>query len=138
MSQSTQARDSASVSEDRPSGWLVFAAVMMFGLGTFALMAFLADILNSSWLMDSTLFGARLDWFWYGFFDGLVALGSFYAGYAILTKRGAGFVIGLLFATLSTARWFLLILRAPIWSITMVVLWCLVIYALTRVEDYPI
>ena len=42
---------------------MAFAAMMMFGLGTFALMAALADVLNNSWIVDHTIFGARLDWF---------------------------------------------------------------------------
>ena len=127
-----------SVSDEEHSGWLVFAAMMMFGLGTFALMAAIAEALNSSWLLENTLLGARLDWFWYGFFDLLVAIGSFYAGWAIWKGRAEGYLIGLIFATLSAGRWFLLIPAAPIWSVSMVVLWCLVIFALVRTEDYPI
>ena len=129
--------EAVSVSDETDSGWLVFAAMMMFGLGTFALLAATADLVNSSWIQDYSLFGDRLDWFWYGFFDLLVAIGSFYAGWAILTGRVGGYVLGLLFATLSAGRWFLLIPKAPVWSITMVVVWILVIYALTRPEDQP-
>jgi hypothetical protein len=124
--------------KETPSGWLVFAAMMLFGLGTFALMAALADAVNSSWVLDNTIFGARLDWFWYGLFDLLVAIGSLYAGWALLSGRVGGWVIGLIFATLSATRWFLLIFAAPFWSITMIVVWCLVIYALTRTKDYPV
>jgi hypothetical protein len=129
--------EAVSVSDETDSGWLVFAALMMFGLGTFALLAATADLVNSSWIQDYSIFGDRLDWFWYGFFDLLVAIGSFYAGWAILTGRAGGYVLGLLFATLSAGRWFLLIPTAPVWSITMVVVWVLVIYALTRPEDQP-
>jgi hypothetical protein len=118
------------------SGWVTFAAMMMFGLGTFSLFAAIAELLNSSWLLENTLLGTRIDWFWYGFLDLLVAIGSFYAGSAILTGRAGGYVIGLIFATLSAGRWFLLIPKAPIWSVTMVVIWCLVIYALARTVDY--
>ena len=120
------------------SGWTVFASVFMFGLGTFALMAAIADTVNSSWIQDYSILGARLDWFWYGFFDLLIAIASFYAGWAIWTGRTSGYVIGFIFATLSAGRWFLLIPAAPIWSVSMVTLWCLVIYALIKSEDYPI
>ena len=127
-----------SESREPTSGWAVFAAMMMFGLGTFALMAGIADLVNSSWIQDYSIFGDRLDWFWYGFFDLLVAIGSFYAGWAIWTGRAGGYIVGLLFATLSAGRWFLLIPAAPIWSVTMAVLWCLVVYALIKTEDYPV
>jgi hypothetical protein len=120
------------------SGWLVFAAMMMFGLGTFVLVAAIAEALSSSWLLENTLLGARIDWFWYGFFDLLVAIGSFYAGWAILTGRAGGFMLGFIFATLSAARWFLLVPIAPLWSAIMVGLWVLVIYALIKTSDYAL
>ena len=129
--------EAVSASDETESGWLVFAAIMMFGLGLFALLAATVDLVNSSWIQDYSLFGDRLDWFWYGFFDLLVAIGSFYAGWAILAGRAGGYVLGLLFATLSAGRWFLLIPKAPVWSVTMVVLWCLVVYALVRDESQP-
>ena len=122
--------------KERASGWVVFAAMMMFGLGTFALMAAAADVVNTSWVKDYSIFGPRLDWFWYGFFDLLVAIGAFYAGYAIWAGRGSGYLLGLIFATLSAGRWFLMIHAAPVWSAAMVVVWCLVIYALVRTEDF--
>jgi len=125
-------------SEDKVSGWLLFAAMMMFGLGFFAFMAFLADILNNSWILDNTILGANLDWFWYGLFDGIIAIGSFYAGFALISRKVGGYVIGLIFATLSAGRWFLLIPAAPIWSIAMLVVWGLVIYALARNDVYPV
>ena len=118
------------------SGWLAFAAMMMFGLGTFALMAAIAEVLSSSWLLENTLLGPRSDWFWYGFFDLIVAIGSYFTGWAILTGRAGGFVIGLIFATLSAGRWFLLISKAPLWSVAMVVIWGLVVYALLRTRKY--
>ena len=124
--------------KEKNSGWLVFAALMLFGLGTFALMAGLADVVNHSWVLDNTIFGARLDWFWYGLFDLIVALGSFYAGWALMSGRVEGWLIGLIFATLSATRWFLLILAAPFWSLAMVVVWCLVIYALTKTKDLAV
>jgi hypothetical protein len=134
MSES-QDRPAARAGRGQTSGWLLFAAMMMFGLGTFALMAAIADVLNNAWIVDNSIFGNRLDWVWYGFFDLLVALGSFYAGWTLGTGRMASPVIALIFATLSAGRWFLLIFKAPFWSITMVVVWCLVIYALTRIQD---
>ena len=127
-----------SESKEPTSGWVVFAAMMMLGLGTFALMAGIADLVNSSWILDYSIFGDSLDWFWYGFFDLIVAIGSFYAGWAIWTGRGGGYAVGLIFATLSAGRWFLLIPAAPIWSVTMAVLWCLVVYALIKTEDYAV
>ena len=120
------------------SGWIVFASMMMFLLGSFALLAAIADLVNPSWIQDHSIFGDTLDWFWYGFLDLIVAIGSFYAGWAIWKGRVGGYLIGLTFATLSAVRWFLLISTTPIWSVSMVALWCLVIYALVKDEDYPV
>ena len=108
------------------SGWVAFAAMMMLALGSFAFMAAVAGVLNGSWIVDSSILGPRVDWFWYGFFDLL------WAG------RAGGYVIGLVFSTLSVMRWFLLVLVAPLWSVTMVVMWGLVVYALLKTEDHPV
>ena len=124
-------------SRETTSGWAVFASMMMFVLGTFALLAAIAGALDSSSILNNTIFGTRLDWFWYGLFDLLVAIGSFYAGWAIWTRRADGYVGGLTFATLSAGRWFLLLPAVPIWSVSMVVLWCLVIFALVKTLDIP-
>jgi hypothetical protein len=111
---------------------------MLFALGSFAFMAAIADLVNPSWIVDNSILGGGVDWFWYGFFDLIVAIGAFYAGYAIWAGQAGGYFVGLLFSTLAVMRWFVLILAAPLWSVTMVVLWCLVVYGLVKTQDYPV
>jgi hypothetical protein len=84
----------------------------------------------------SSIFGPRLDWFWYGICDLVVAIGAFHPGYAIWAGRGSGYLVGPIFAKLNAGGWFLLMWAAPVRSATMVVIWCLVIYALVRTEDF--
>jgi hypothetical protein len=71
----------------KPSGWVVFAAVMMFRIGGIALLAAIADFVNPSWIEDQSILGNSLDFLWYGAFDLIIGLVAIYAGLEIL--RGA-------------------------------------------------
>ena len=51
------------------SGWVVFAAIMMFGIGGIALLAAIADFVNPTWIEDQSILGNSLDFLWYGAFD---------------------------------------------------------------------
>jgi hypothetical protein len=44
----------------RTPGWIVFAAIMMFGLGGLALLAAIAGFMGSPWLQEYSVFGDRL------------------------------------------------------------------------------
>jgi hypothetical protein len=50
--------------------------------------------------------------------------------------EGIGFILGLIFATLSAGRWFLFIPAFPIWSLSMVIVWILVMYGLIKDADH--
>jgi len=116
-------------------GWVTFAAVMMFGISGFALVAALNGFMNPDWI-NYTNIGFTWNLMWFGIFDLLNSLAALYAGYDILKGGRGGFLIGILFATLSAIRWFLLMPAFPLLSVTMVTVWILVTYGLVSNEGY--
>jgi hypothetical protein len=109
---------------------------MMFGLGGLALLTAIAGFTGSSWVEEFSVFGDKLGSSVYGFIDLIVALTALYATFAILRGTRGGYWLGILFATLSMLRWFLLMPGAPIWSVTMVAIWVLVAYGLATNPDH--
>ena len=122
--------------KERTSGWIVFASIMMFGLGGLALLAGIADFTNSSWMQNLSIFGDKIDTTYYGILDLIIAFSCLYAALAIWRGTRGGYWLGLIFATLSMLRWFLLMPGLPIWSLTMAAVWCLVAYGLATNEDH--
>ncbi len=122
--------------KERTSGWIVFASIMMFGLGGLAFLAGIADFTNSSWMQNLSIFGDKIDTTYYGILDLIIAFSCFYAALAIWRGTRGGYWLGLIFATLSMLRWFLLMPGLPIWSLTMAAVWCLVAYGLATNEDH--
>ena len=117
-------------------GIVTYAAIMMFMLAGFSLIAALAALFKPE----------GFDGFWiqthmvglvaYGLFDLILAIGAFYAGQRILKGGILGFGLGLVFAALGAARWFLLIVSAPIVALVVSFLWFLVIVGLLMNVDY--
>lgn len=118
--------------DQEPTGWAAFAGMMMWGIAVFAFTAAIAGLFNNSFIYENSALGQKWDWIWYGMFDMLTAIVAAYAGYAIWNMQRIGFILGLIFATASAGRWFLFIPGVPLWSLTMVVLWILVVYGLIR------
>lgn len=65
-----------------------------------------------------------------------MTLTAFYAGFAILKGTRGGYWLGILFATISMLRWFLLMPGAQLWSVTMVASWVLVAYGLATNPEH--
>ena len=80
------------MSENRRPGWVVFAAILMFGIGGFTLLSAIADFVNPDWIGGLSIFGDRLNAVSYGIVDLIIALVAFYAGFDILQggKPGIG------------------------------------------------
>ena len=120
--------------EPEPTGWRVFAGMMLFGVSLFAFMA-----MCIGWgvpnMLQYTAFGMTVDWLWYGLFDGLTAIVAFIAAGLVLQGNRIGFYLGLIIATLSAGRWFLFIPAVPFWGLIMLIVWVLVIYGLIRDKD---
>ena len=124
------------MTEKQRTAWATFASIMMFGMGGFALLMAIAEFTNSSWLAGYSILGDTLDFMWYGAFDLLAAIAAFYAGFDIWRGGKIGYWIAIVAATLNVLRWFLFIPGVPVWALTMVVLWALVIYGLSASSEY--
>jgi hypothetical protein len=119
----------------RQSGWLTFAAIILFAVGGLRVIsgiAYLADSVKVANL-NSGLFGDTL--FWWGIWDLGIAAVAIYAGYSLLGNNEFGRVIGYLFAILVIIQSFLIITWAPWFAFGMIVLAVLVIYALATSES---
>ncbi|MFC2030451.1 hypothetical protein ACFLWA_06980 [Chloroflexota bacterium] len=122
--------------EKKTSGWIVFASIMMFGLGGITLLAGIADFSNSAWMQNLSILGDNIDASYFGILDLIIALSCLYAAMAIWRGTRGGYWLGLIFSTLSMLRWFLLMPGAPIWSLTMAAVWCMVAYGLATNADH--
>jgi len=111
-------------------GWVAFAGVMMMLLGSFQAIAGLVALfknevvyigLENTWLVDFTTWG------WAHLVLGIIIV---FAGMAVLAGKTWGRVIGVLLASVSALANFAFIPVYPVWSVLMVIVDALVIYAL--------
>ncbi len=114
------------------TGWIVFASFMMFLIGAFQVVQGLVAILNDDYYavtegglvvnFDFTVWG------WVHLLLGVLLIAS---GAGVLAGNLAARIVGVLLAGLSAIANLLFIEAAPVWSIVMITVDVLVIYALT-------
>ncbi len=111
-------------------GWVVFAGVFMIVEAIFQIIASIVALFNDKlfvlgidrlWIVDITTWG------WIHLLLGLVL---FAAGGAVLAGKMWGRVVGILLAALAMIANFAFIPVYPVWSILMVIVSALVLYAL--------
>jgi hypothetical protein len=111
-------------------GWAVFAAVIMITVGIFQAIAGLIALFNPNYVVvapQNLLFLDLASWGWVHLLMGLVIVG---AGFAVLNGQVWGRTIGVIMAILSAVANFVFIPAYPIWSVILIVVDFLVIYAL--------
>ena len=118
------------------SGWLMFSAIMMFGISLFAATAAVINFFNSSALQEYSMLGNQANMAYFGAFDGLTAIFAAIAGYGIWKGMKYGFWLGIVMATVSVARWFLFAPGLPLWSFGITIVWILIIYGLVKDRKY--
>ena len=134
----TPARGSAShrgsYSSETPSRWtglVVFAAFMMWLLGFFQAIAGLAAIVNDDYYKVATkrllIVSDYTTWGWIHLILGLVAIG---AGIGIIAGQTWARVVGVILAILSAITNLAFIAAYPVWSIMVIALDVIAIYAL--------
>lgn len=113
------------------SGWLTFAAIMMFSVGLVRIVAAIRYFDDSQEVTNLTngLFGDNL-WVW-GIWDLCIAVLAVLAGWSLLSGGGFGRVIGYIWGVVVIVQGFLIIEQAPWYSIAAIAVAALVIYGLT-------
>ena len=121
---STQAYD------DQVSGWLGFAAIVMFAVGFFRIISAITYFANSYKLNNLTngLFSSH-NWAW-GLWDLLIAALALLAGSSILAGGGFGRAFGYIFGVLVIVQGFAVIGLAPWYAAFSIILGTLVVYGL--------
>ena len=116
--------------EDRGSGWLAFAAVIMFSVAFFRIISAIAYFADSRKLNDLTngLFSGHT-WAW-GIWELLIATAAILAGLSLLSGGGFGRVLGYIWAVLVIVQSFVIIGLTPWFAVAMIALGTLVIYGL--------
>ena len=100
-------------SNEKGSGWLEFAAVVMFAVGFFRIITAIGYFSNSHKINDLSngLFSSHL-WAW-GVWDLLIAAAAFFGGLSILGGGAFGRVVGYIWAVLVIVEAFTIIGISP-------------------------
>ena len=117
-------------SDERGSGWLGFAAIVMYSVGFFRIISAIAYFANSYKLNNLTngLFSSH-NWAW-GLWDLLIAALAILAGSSILSGGGYGRAVGYIFGVLVIVQGFAVIGLAPWYAAFSIILGTLVVYGL--------
>ena len=120
---------------ERQSGWVTFAAVLLFAVGFLRIISAISYFANSHRINDFTngVFTGHM-WAW-GIWDGIIAILALYAGYSLLNNGGFGRFIAYAWAILVIVQSFLIIGLAPWYAAAMIALSALVIHGLTSTSD---
>ena len=119
------------------SGWLTYAAIMMFVLGGFHILLALSEFANSTWAqsrLDIEVFIPIL--FIWGIVDLVIGAIAVYAGVSILRGGTFGFFAGSTFAGLGIVRWLIYVPVSPVLAVVVIALNALVLYGLVEHKDY--
>ena len=117
------------------SGWVTFAAVMLFAVAFVRIISAFTYFDNANDVNDLTnsIFGDDL---WTaGVWDLAISALAFFAGYSLLAGGGFGKVVAYIWAVLVIVQSFLIIGFAPWWSIAMIALAAGVIYGLAKSSE---
>jgi hypothetical protein len=124
----------AQVHREAPSGWVgmvAFGGIMMVVAGIFHAMAGLVGIFNASyWLVPSQDLVVTIDYTAWGWAHLLLGLFALAAGAGIIAGQTWAIVSGVVLATVSAFVNVAFLAAYPVWSVMMIVLDVLVIYAL--------
>ncbi len=122
----------------RRSGWVTFAAVVALLAGAYNVLTGIAAISNDDTLASATkevLYGLNLSlWGWSTLITGALQI---LAGVLIIQRNEWGLALGVTLAGLSALITVFVIFVFPLWSIAVLALDALVIYALlVRAEEF--
>jgi hypothetical protein len=126
--------------ESQPSGWAVggamFAAVLMIMVGVFQVIAGISAISTDDLFVKTENYVFNLDVSTWGWIHLLLGILVIFAGWAIISGRVWGGIVGIACATLVAIANFFWIPYYPFWSILTIALAVWVIWSLTRPDVY--
>ncbi|HSJ43152.1 MAG TPA: hypothetical protein VK923_00530 [Euzebyales bacterium] len=138
MASQTQ-RSAAAPRDDATSGWAIgfisFAAIIMIMSGVFQTLAGLVAVFENEFYVATPNYLFQFDattWGWIHLILGLVVLA---AGFGMLSGQTWARVVGITLAVLSAIANFLFIPYYPFWSLLIIVLDVMVIWALAAHGD---
>jgi hypothetical protein len=118
----------------QPSGWVgmvVFGGLMMIVAGTFHAMAGLVGLFNDSyWLVPSSGLVVTVDYTTWGFVHLVLGVLAIAAGAGILAGQAWARLTGVVLAVISALVNIAFLAAYPLWSMLIIALDVLVIYAL--------
>jgi hypothetical protein len=119
------------------SGWVTFAAMVMFAVGFFRVLSGISYLADSHKVNDfsSGFFGDNL-WAW-GLWDLAIAALALYAGYSLLSSGQFGRIVGYIWGVVVIVNSFLIMRIAPWYAAAGIALAALVIYGLSTTNDEP-
>jgi hypothetical protein len=122
--------------DDARSGWLTFAAMLMFAVGFVRIVSAIRYFDDGQEINNLTagLFGDSL-WAW-GIWDLCVAALALFAGVSLLSGGGYGRVVGYIWGVLVIVQGFLIIQQAPWYGAGAITVAILVIYGLATTSGW--
>jgi hypothetical protein len=112
---------------------VVFGGIMMIVVGTFQVMAGLVGIFNDSyWLVPNQDLVITVDYTIWGWAHLLIGIAAIAVGAGIFGGRTWAIVSGVVLASLSALVNLAFLAAYPVWSVMVIVLDVLVIYALVN------
>ena len=116
--------------EDSRSGWLEFAAILMFAVGFFRIISAIDYFADKHRINDLTggLFSGH-SWAW-GAWDLVIAALAILAGISLLGGGGYGRVIGYIFSVLVIVQGFAVLGQAPWYGALAITLGVLVVHGI--------
>lgn len=112
-------------------GWVYFASLMMIIVGVFQAIVGFLTLFNDEYLLitpRNLIFMDATSWGWTHMLIGLLIV---FAGYAVMSGRIWGRTLGVIMALASAVANLSYMTANPFWAMTLVIVDCLVIYALT-------
>jgi hypothetical protein len=115
---------------ERRSGWVTFAAIVLFAVGVARIISAISYFADSSDVANLTagVFGDNL-WAW-GLWDLCIAALALFAGWSLLNNGGYGRFVGYLWGVVVIVNGLIIIDQVPWYAATAILLAVLVIYGL--------
>jgi hypothetical protein len=126
---------SVAVGEERSSGWVTFAAVLMMAVGFFRIISAISYFANSVRVNNLTNGTFHHHMWAYGIWDLCIALFALLAASSLLSGGGFGRVVAYIWAVLVIVQSFLIMGQAPWFAIASIFVAVMVMIGLSSTSE---